>query len=191
MSDTVAPVPKDLRILLAVKNQLASITVANGYQQDVSPDQIYIGKAVFGANVPLPALTILESNRPDGPDEYGSLKQGQTVSLKLTVQGWATDVEEDSNDTVPLRALYTLKADVMKCLARTIKESGPRAVYPAEKLFGRDAQGQYLVASVTLGPGFVRATSAVSQGNTVVTGQASFYLSVTIEYTLNVTDPYL
>lgn len=102
--------PKRLRILQALSTILEGITVNNGYGVDVKG--VYRGRAVFGANTPLPAISLIEPNKTD----YGDFADENLMVRKdkwlVLVQGWVEDDPENPTDPA-----YRLAAAIEKRLS--------------------------------------------------------------------------
>jgi len=111
--------PKRLVILKRITSHLADeITLANGYQHDLggTPARVSRGRAVFGANTPLPHVTILENLNPDTDSRSPAGNPNLRINTwQLLVQGWVSDDEENPTDPA-----YLLAADVQKALAKLV-----------------------------------------------------------------------
>lgn len=158
---------KQLRILKGLTTHLEGITPANGYEFDLT-GRVYRGVTRFGADRPLPFVSILESLRPDPqPQEAGAERMTREDGWELLVQGW---VDEDQN--FPTDLLYQLKASVEKRTAEIVQEASP--VYRLDKL----------ITSLRIGPGVVRAATPQPGG------AEAFYLPLLVRYVINLADPF-
>lgn len=159
---------KQLTILKRMTVHLQGITPANGYDYDLSA-AVFRGVTRFGADQPLPFISILESLRPDPrPMEAGTEKLLRDEGWELLIQGWV-----DENRELPTDALYQLKAAVEKRLAEIATPGN--AVY---RLGGR------LITGLRIGPGVVRAATPQPGG------AEAFYLPLLVHYAINLADPF-
>jgi hypothetical protein len=158
---------KQLRILKGLTAHLEGITPANGYEFDLT-SSVYRGVTRFGADRPLPFVSILESLRPDPqPQEAGAERMTREDGWELLVQGW---VDEDQN--FPTDLLYQLKASVEKRVAEIVQEASP--VYRLDRL----------IVGLRIGPGVVRAATPQPGG------AEAFYLPLLVRYVINLADPF-
>lgn len=158
---------KQLRILKGLTDHLEGITPANGYDFDLT-GHVYRGVTRFGADQPLPFVSILESLRPDPrPEEAGVEKLIREEKWELLVQGWV-----DENRDFPTDTLYQLKAAVEKRMAEIVQEASP--VYRLGKL----------ITGLRIGPGVVRAATPQAGG------AEAFYLPILVHYAINLADPF-
>ena len=154
--------PYKLKILRGMTDTLKSITPANGYQSDLADfdpgdgvitPRVYRGRAFFGADDPVPMISVLEAidsveyaaqALPDKPySEYW---------WPLIVQGWVKD--DPVNPTDPA---YVLLADVRQRLAVEVKR---RTIDKTETLiFGLPWQK---VRGLRFGTGIVRPAGELS-----------------------------
>lgn len=170
MTDT-----RQLRILKGLTAHLEGVTPINGYDFDLT-GRVYRGKARFGAEEPVPFVSILESMRPDPrPMEAGNERLNREERWELLIQGWLKE-----NREYPTDDLYLLKGAVEKRLSEIVAVDGqgnpvsPRHVY---RLGG-------LIAGLRIGPGVVRAATPQ------VGGTEAFYLPILVIYVINLADPY-
>ncbi len=157
--------PKRLRIQQALTEQLKTITVANGYFNDVG-DKVYRGRAFFDYDDGLPMLSLLQPVRaPEAlvPPGDGAVYHGP---LDLLVQGFAVD--DPMNPTDPAERLL---ADVKRCLHEIIKATSQRPYVWND------------ITSLRLGPSVCRPP------DNEVSSVAYFWLSVSLEFTEHVGDP--
>lgn len=161
------PDSKQLTILKRLTEHIAGITPGAGYDYDLT-DKVFRGRSRFGADEPLPFVSILESLRPDQqPIPAGEGKQRRLDDWELLVQGWV-----DENREFPTDDLYNLKAAIEKRLAEVMTEGSP--VYRLGNL----------ISELRIGPGVVRAATPQ------VGGAEAFYLPLRVSYAINVADPF-
>lgn len=165
---------KQLTILMALCAHIEGVTPANGYDFDLA-GKVFRGTAKFGADEPLPFVSILESLRPDPrPREAGSEKLVREENWELLVQGWVDESREFPTDD-----LYRLKGSVEKRLAEIVAvDNTGSPVVPSIYRLGR------LIVSLRIGPGVVRAATPQ------VGGAEAFYLPLIVTYVTNLADPY-
>ena len=100
-----------IRILEALTAALQEITPANGYAHDLSTS-VFRGRANFGADDPMPCVSILEAPDPEAPSSTPPDSTKQKGEWFLVIQGFVKD--DIDNPTDPA---YPLLADVIKRLA--------------------------------------------------------------------------
>lgn len=165
------PDPRDTKQLVILKRltaHLEGITVANGYDFDLT-GKVFRGQSRFGQDQPLPFISILESLRPDQrPREGGEDRMRRIDIWELALQGWV-----DENREYPTDDLYRLKGAVEMRLS-AIAEGASGSVY---RLGG-------LIDRMRIGPGVVRAATPQTGG------AEAFYLPLQIHYVINLADPY-
>lgn len=114
--------PFRLRVQKAVANQIKTVTPANGYQHDLSDftdgagrsaRRVFRGRDQFGANDPLPMVSILEDPRAleanNGPGESFDT----TGEYRLLIQGFVPDDHENPTDPA-----HVLCAEVISALVQ-------------------------------------------------------------------------
>jgi hypothetical protein len=153
-----------LSVLKALTDHLKGITPANGYDYDLSA-AVFRGRTVFGANDPIPLVSILEAPRSDAGRFAGDDGYQRSEDWSLMVQGWAAD--DIANPTDPLYGLMDAVEHRMARLIATDVNSG-FAVYPNEYMLGRK------VGSIAVLPGVVRPPMAE------VSAKAFFYLPIRV-----------
>ena len=155
-----------LNVLKRLTAHLRGITKANGYAYDLA-NNVFRGRAVFGADDPVPLVSILESPRNDAGQFAGENNSARVENWSLLIQGWAVD-DDKAN---PTDSAYGLMDAVERHLLRLTKTSGGTRgpTYPDEYLLGRTVGG------VTLFPGVVRPPMEQ------VSSKAFFYLPVQLE----------
>lgn len=151
-----------LVVLKRLTSLLETITIANGYQHDLA-GKVFRGRAVYGANEPLPMLSILEAPRPDGFTRAGD-GEARNESWLLLLQGWANDDKEN-----PLDPVYALIDDVEKCLSRIVLVDdfgNPR--FPEHYMLGGD------IGAINLNPPTARPAT------TELSSKAFFYMPLQV-----------
>lgn len=158
---------KQLVILMRLTTHLQGINAANGYDFDLT-NKVFRGVTRFGADQPLPFISILESLRPDPrPREGGEERLKREDVWELLVQGWV-----DENRELPTDDLYRLKGAVEMRLAEVANPQSE--IYRLGRLIDR----------MRIGPGVVRAATPQAGG------AEAFYLPLQIHYVINLADPY-
>lgn len=169
------PDSRQLDILKALTTHLEGVTYQAGYDHDLT-GRVFRGRAEYGADMPLPMVSILEAPRPDDrPRLAGHERAFRSEDWTLLVQGW---VEDDLlNPTDPA---YALKADVERHLARlvAVHENRGTPVYASEFRLGNR------VTEIGIGPG------AVSPPRDRVSSKAFFYLPVVVTFAVSPTSPF-
>lgn len=165
---------KQLRILKGLTLLLQGVTPANGYEWDLN-SRVFRGRSSFGADEPLPFVSILESMRPDPrPDEAGHERLVRQDQWELLVQGWVDDDRDNPTDR-----LYLLKGAVEKRLSRIVAmDAAGNPAFPEDYRLGG------LIAGLRIGPGVVRAATPQ------VGGAEAFYLPLLVTYVTNLADPF-
>ncbi len=162
---------KRLTVLKRITALLETITVANGYQHDLT-GRIYRGRGTFGNEFDLPCVSILEALIPDRepvPVGSGVLQDDDWI---LLIQGWAPDDADHPTDPA-----HALLADLKKALARVIQDEGPNpSLDPFFRLGG-------LIADLRIEPGVVRPPDELS-------ARAYCYLRVAVSLSEHLDDPY-
>jgi hypothetical protein len=171
----ITPTSKQFAIMKALTAQLQAITPMNGYAYDLS-QVVFRGRVIFGADDPIPMLSILEAPRPGITTEANDTSFVRLTSWELLVQGWAPDDKQN-----PLDPVYPLKASVERQLARCLKtrDADGRGQYPAEYMLGG------LISSMRLGPGVCRPPDAQ------VSSKAFFWLPLTVQYKEDLSAPFV
>lgn len=160
---------KRLTILKALSAWLEGITVANGYQHDLT-GAVYRGRVTFGDEASVPLVNILEPLNPDRDPvvtDGGALQKERWV---LLLQGLVDD--DIDNPTDPA---HHLMADVKKRLAVLLDENYPNT-NPDYMLGGK-------IDDLWIEPGTVRPPDEV-------TPKAHFYLRIAVGLHENMHDPY-
>ncbi|WOK01456.1 tail terminator [Pseudomonas phage UF_RH7] len=175
----MAEIPRRLLILQRLSEHLKGITPLNGYNYDLS-QSVYRGKRMFGAETQLPAVSIIESPRPDVGVYTGTGDEQRSENWVLLVQGWVEDTDDLVN---PTDAAYYLAAAVEERLtmimAKKAKGTRPMPVYPDLYRLGG------LITDLQLSP------AVVSQPQDEISSKAFFYLPVRIGLAADVGQPYV
>lgn len=168
------PDTKQLTILKRISVLLEGITIANGYEYDLT-GKVFRGKTVFGSDQPTPFVSILESLRPDPtPLVVGPEKMIREEVWELLIQGWTA-----TSSVHPTDALYGLKGAMEKRLARMVlTDSQGNPAFPDDYRLGR------ILTGARIGPGVVRASTPQ------VGGTEALYLPVCLSYKADVSDPW-
>jgi hypothetical protein len=162
---------KRLHILKLMTAFLEQITVANGYEHDLTA-RVSRGLNFVSAETPLPWVNIIENLNPDrDPLEVGESLQQQDDWI-LLVQGW---VETDEEDLYPTDKAHALMADVKRRLSRIIDPGSPQERNP-EFMLGDVIEG------FVCEPGVVRPADETSS-------TAFFYLRVVVKLVEHLDDP--
>lgn len=166
---------RQLDILKALTTHLEGMTVAGGYGFNMS-GHVFRGVALWGAELPLPSLGIIEAPVPDErPRTAGHERAYRAEDWTILVQGW---VEDD--DVHPTDPAYELKAYVEKRLSEivAINEKTGLPTFPlAYRLGGR-------INQLTIGPGVVRPAQEK------VSAKAFFYLPLVLNIAVTPTAPF-
>ncbi len=165
---------KQLLILKALTTHLDGMTVAGGYGFDMA-GKVFRGRQIYGDEMPLPCLSILEAPRPDEtPRAYGHERARRVEDWVLLVQGWVAD--DKANPTDPA---YELKAYVELRLSEIVAINGQgKASYPAVYRLGD------LIAEMAIGPG------VVSPPRQNISAKAFFYLPVVVKAAFSPLAPF-
>lgn len=165
--------PIRLEVLKRLSALLAdTLDGTGGYVNNVG-GRVYRGRAFYGEETPLPAISILEAPIP--LDQVPSAKDNtsQMGPWELVVQGWVKDDRENPTDPA-----HVLLADVKKCLAIERKKA-LRSYDPTEGILGLGRQ----VTAMYIGPGVVRPPEEIS-------AKAYFWLTITLDIAEDMEDPY-
>lgn len=170
--------PKKLVILKALTDHLAGMkpTVedlsGNPYEFDLT-GRVHRNRGLFGRNDKVPFLSILEAPKPVEALTAGG-QQARKEIFDLLLQGWADDDKDAPGDLS-----HQLAAQVQLRLGELIaKDDQGRPRRPDVHLLANR------ITSLTIGSSTVRPPQ---QG---VSDMPFFYLPVTVEFTVNGTNPY-
>lgn len=164
--------PLRLEIHKRLTAALSEITISNGYKVDIGSN-VFRGRLIYGAESPLPMLSILEVPIPLEqlpPPGDSALSKGQ---WELMVQGWVKD--DKVNPTDPA---HVLMADVKQRLAVEMR----KANYRGDDSLGIFGLGR-LVTKLYIGPGVVRPPDDVS-------AKAYFWLTIALDLAEDLEHPY-
>lgn len=159
--------PRRLYILRALTDHLRTITPANGYQHDLS-EAVFRGRSQFGSGDPIPMLSILQSPRNEEPLPTPGQGTGHHGPLELLLQGFVGDDFDHPTDPAEM-----LLADVKLALGR-LKDK----IALAPKMHWHGIEG------IEIDQGVCRPPDGE------ISAVAFFWLSVRLQYTDNVADPY-
>lgn len=178
----MALVSKDLFILQAITTHLQGITVLGGYDFDLA-NSVFRGRSLFGDELPIPCLNIVEAPRGDDPTSFaGDFRQTRAERWALLVQGWADDDIENPTDPV-----FPLKATTEQRLSQIVadrQDGGMGGVYPnVFRIPGPD--GKPLITNMLIGPGIV------SGPRQEISNRAFFFLPLTIDRVYDPSNPYV
>lgn len=129
--------PFRLRVMKAVTAALKTVTVPNGFQNDLSDftdaagrtqTRVFRGRTVFGDTDPLPMVTILEDPKSAESDD-SRMSVNSAGPWRLLIQGFVLDDPEH-----PLDPAYLMAADVIKALVNTKRGQGGNILGMAGKV---------------------------------------------------------
>lgn len=171
---------KQLVILKAITAHLEGMTYLGGYGFDMA-GRVFRGRAIYGDEMPLPCLSILEAPRPDEtPQPFGHERVRRLEDWVLLVQGWVED--DKANPTDPA---YEFKAHVEARLSEIIAQDGNgKPTHPATYRLGLGQSGKSLIAGATIGPG------VVSPPRQNISAKAFFYLPLVLKAAYNPAAPF-
>lgn len=170
-----------LRVLRALTACLQEVTIANGYQHDISA-AVFRGRDIFGGeDDPVPMVSILEPPLPIDQLVSPSLSTGSKGDWDLLIQGFVKD--DHQNPTDPAHALM---ADVKKRLAiekrrKRVNSSGT----PDPFGMGFNNGKGNVVTDIIIGPGVVRPPG---DG---ISNKAYFWLTLTLKIAEDIEQPFL
>lgn len=170
---------KQLHILKRLTTHLQGITPANGYDYDLSAS-VFRGRALFGANDPVPMVSILEAPKPDVGLVAGENKIERIEEWLLLLQGWTEDDKENPTDPA-----YGLKAAVEKRLSEIIAVNPSTGTPAVPGIYRLNVNGQALIGDLSIGPGVVRPPDAQ------VSSKAYFFLPLRVSLPTNVSNPFV
>jgi hypothetical protein len=154
--------PFRLRVQKALSARLEEIvTTAEG---QLMANRVFRGRVIFGADDPIPMLSILEEPIQEDPnDSPPAGKEGITI-YRLMIQGFVPD---DLNN--PTDPAHFLQADVLVKLAQIKAESEV-----TERVFDFPDKAP-TVTGIDFGPGVVRPPDSE------ISAQAYFWLTISLE----------
>lgn len=118
--------PFRLVVKKAITDVIKGVTVADGYfhdMQDFTDEhdrpaaRVFRGRDEFGANDPLPMVSILEDPRAFDPNNAAEDRTETTGEYRLLIQGFVEDDVENPTDNAD-----HLAADIVTALVRAKKE---------------------------------------------------------------------
>ena len=163
------PNPFRLKVLMALTDAIEEITVAGGYQHDLT-DNVFRGRISFSSEEgDLPMVSINEKpvfpEQLETPEGHSAAK----TTLDLLIQGFADDDRENPTDPA-----YRLLADVQKRLAQEkLRDDGYDILGFGER-----------ITAIGIGQGVVRPPDAV------VSDTAYFWLPLTLTFAENLNEPF-
>lgn len=170
--------PVRLHIIKTMCEGFRTITPANGYVMDFSgaegtdDNKVFRGRTIFGANDPLPAISVLESPIPldliPSPAD-SALSAGP---WELVIQGFF----EDDKDN-PCDQAYVGLADVKRYLA--LERKKVNAHRDEDAIFGLGR----VVTGMNIGQGVVRPPDEIS-------AKAYFWLTLALDIAEDLEEPY-
>lgn len=178
-------IPKQLLALRRLTEFLEGINPDN---EDPSTGEAYtydLRKAVFrgrttlGDNDPYPALSLLESPKPEIGEGAGHENAVRLEDWTLLLQGFADDDKKNPTDPA-----YWLKAVVEQRLSRIIAINEGPGMKEGDPLFPDDYMLGRLFAKFTIGQGVVRPPTVN------VSPTAFFYLPLVVRWKTDVRQPY-
>lgn len=165
---------KKLAILKALTAHLQGITLANGYDFDLSTS-VFRGRGVFGSNDPVPMISILEfpTQEPGKPAAEEGIQRKEAWMLLL--QG---TVEDDNEN--PLDPAYGLLAATEQRLSDIIRVNGRGDPDdPVNYMLGKRVVG------LTIGPGVCRPPDGQ------VSAKAYFFLPLRVGIAVDASKPFV
>lgn len=169
-------VSKRLNILRALTDHLEAVVYDPGGQNETSLEgRVYRGRTVFGDEVKLPFLVILEAPRQLQSEVAGDEKTKRKDTWRLLVQGFAPDDKKN-----PLDPAYEFLALVEERMSRLVaqKDNGAGPKYPTEFRLGR------LVGEILFTNPIVRPP------DNDVSDTAYFYMPVTLQVVNDMESPF-
>lgn len=156
-------IPFRLAVLRRLTDILSEITIANGYQHDLA-GAVFRGRTAFGANDPIPMLSLLEDPRAIAQDSAADsgISRGP---WDLILQGFAED--DAVNPTDPA---HILMADSKR---RLVAERGQRDERRQPNILGFGYKAS-AVEDILLGAGVVRPPDGD------ISDKCYFFLPVTL-----------
>ena len=161
--------PFRLRVLKALTSALEGITIESGYTHDLSAS-VFRGKTQVGENDSLPLITVLEDAKLPAYAPTGTDNPGGAAKWPLTIQGFVDD--DGDNPTDPA---HRLMADVK----RKLTEIRSQKIGHRPNILGMETR--------VMGMNF---TPGITQPSDETSGKAFFLLTVTLEISENLADPY-
>lgn len=161
--------PKRLQVLLALRDLLGGIRVAEGAAFDVMPDAVHVNRLLFGQDVINQSyggvtLSIVEAPRPDFAQFAGENNIESVDKWTLMIQGITPDDKSPDTEHLP----YYLVQDVQRRMRRImeVKEGSGSKRYPEHYMLGGK------ITTVEFAPPVVRPPEMQ------VSSHAFFYLPI-------------
>jgi hypothetical protein len=160
-------ISRKLDILVKLTAHLETITGTSLDGSTINLEaKVFRGRATFGADDPVPLLSLLENPRPEAPEEGGTNKEAHIEMWPLMLQGWIP--HDQTNPTDPAYILLQLVEDKLSEITRVNNEGA----FPANSdiyMLGGD------IAELHIGSPVVRPPEEN------VSKFAFFYLPLTIK----------
>ncbi len=163
---------KKLRVLKALCDHLKTIDPATGF--DVT-NAVFRGRATFGDETPIPAISILDNLKPDIGLYAAENDIKRNEDWILLLQGWTKDNKQDPTDEA-----FNFMAVTEQKLSEVTSvnpKTGEPAFPDAYMLSG-------LISDMRIGPGVARPPQ---EG---LSSRAFFWLPLTVSLYLNLADPF-
>jgi hypothetical protein len=157
------PIPRRLKVIMALQNLIAGASIANGDAFDLA-DKVFRNRILIGADVTgkPPAVAIVEAPRADIATFAGEEAAFRKDYWTIMIQGIAADNRKDTEDDI-----YYLCQDVERRLNRMQAETrNGRPEYQEDYLLGG------MITSVEIAPPVIRPPEAGVANN------AFFYLAI-------------
>lgn len=162
-----------LKILKALTNHLAGVTIVNGYDHNLS-GSVFRGRSEYGKNDPLPMVSILEGKGSD----IGQFADDHQIIRKdtwtLLLQGFVDDDKKNPTDPA-----YALLADVERRLSDIVA---------LDKLGKPEYPGVYMLRGLVTS--LMLASPVVRPPEEGLSSKAFFYLPVRVGLAVNLKKPW-
>jgi hypothetical protein len=170
------PRPLRLRALDALTELISGISMANGFQFDLSGEnQVVRGRIYVGDSEPLPMVSFIEPPLAIEPGRASPQNPNRNGEWDILVQGWV-----DDDPWHPCDKAYVLSAEVAMVLAREKKKPSGR---PGSGL-GPDFLGLGpIITDMRIGAPVVRPPDGTST-------TACFYIVLTLQIVEDMTQPF-
>ena len=170
-------VSKRLKILRALTSHLEKTVYDPGGENETTLDKrVYRGRTVFGDEVDLPFIVILEAPRQLQSLVAGDEKTKRKDEWRLLIQGFAPDDKKN-----PLDPAYEFLALVEERMSRLVaqKDNGAGPKFPAEFRLGG------------LVGGILFTNPIVRPPDNDVSDTAYFYMPVTLQVVNDMESPFI
>ena len=161
--------PLRLKIIKSLCAKLEEISEPN-FNYTLS-GKVFRGRTMFGADDPLPMVSLLEDPQPAAPAAPPKFTSEpvRTATMNLLVQGWVEKpIQSPDNGT---DNAYCLLADVQRKLSEIVRDRSPNGGFLSD-----------MVENLLIGEPVVRPPDETSDA-------AWFWLRVTVSYVENLADP--